>query len=139
MLGRRLKVCFLDAELSVTRCEMIDTCMSRVMPAVELICFYPLKLYRHSLLVRIGMLESCLNIFDCVLRIDFCDASYACHTRSERLSSPIFTYENSTDTHFRSEYEWLSLVKGFRLRGANNFYDAMQNYQLLHVTRDVTI
>ena len=39
---------------------------------------------------------------------------YACHTRSERLSSPISTYENSTDTHFRSEYECSSLVTDFR-------------------------
>ena len=46
---------------------------------------------------------------------------HACHTRSERFSSPSATYENSTDIHVRSKYECSSLVKDFRLRAANRF------------------
>ena len=46
---------------------------------------------------------------------------HACHTRSERFSSPTATYENSTDIHVRSKYECSSLVKDFRLRDANRF------------------
>ena len=61
------------------------------------------------------------------------------HTRSERLSSPISTYENSTDIHFRSEYECSSLVKDLDCALRTDFYDAMQNYQHVHATRDVTI
>ena len=180
MLGRRLKVCFLDTESLVTRCKMIDTCMPHAMSTFELTCFNPLKQYRHSLSVRIWMLESRWKILDFPSRIDFCNRckiinacmphaiwtfeltyfhlrkqyrhslsvriwmlesrkrfrlraanrflwrdaklpTCACHTWCHHLSPPISTHGNSTDTHLRSECECSSLAKDFRLRVANWF------------------
>ena len=102
----------------MTRCKIINLCMSHVMSPSESTYFHPRKQYRHSLAVRMWMLESRkdfrLRVANWFLWRNAKLSIYACHTRSERLSSPISTYENSADTHFRSEYECSSLVTDFR-------------------------
>ena len=64
---------------------------------------------------------------------------HAFHTRCERLSSPISTYGNSTDTHFRSKYECSSLAKKLDCASRTGFCGAIQNYQHMHATRDVVM
>ena len=127
MLGRRLKVCFLDTESLVTRCKMIDTCMAYAMSTFELTCFNPLKQYRHSLSVRIWMLESHWKILDFPSRIaiDFCNR---CKIINACMPHAIWTFE-LTYFHLRKQYRhslsvriWmLESRKRFRLRAANRF------------------